>query len=214
MADEKNEQDRPQDHQQGNHGDMAERGVTRPGAMKSVGGKMHEHHEQMRQQQHEGHEKKEGHEEHGDMMNDQQRLHMLATHHNKTLWIYWLLIILGIWVIAFALSFSYDTAWDPFFGDGSRLVLTSKVSEMMPISDGGLGIWMMFVPTALGNEGVVADIDHLAGALVVTVSVIAMGEVVRAFRYLNIVLGLLIAAISLPRGRKTETYGTWDRLIV
>jgi hypothetical protein len=29
--------------------------------------------------------------------------------------------------------------WDPFFGDGTRRVLTSEVSRMFPISDAGLG---------------------------------------------------------------------------
>lgn len=39
-----------------------------------------------------------------------------------------------------AYQFGYiDGIWDPFFGDGSRRVLTSSVSEMAPISDAGLG---------------------------------------------------------------------------
>jgi len=32
-----------------------------------------------------------------------------------------------------------DTVWEPFFGDGSRTVLTSSVSEILPIPDGALG---------------------------------------------------------------------------
>ena len=32
-----------------------------------------------------------------------------------------------------------DSVWEPFFGDGSRQILTSKVSEMLPIPDAALG---------------------------------------------------------------------------
>ena len=32
-----------------------------------------------------------------------------------------------------------DTAWDPFFGDGTRQVLESDLSETWPVSDGALG---------------------------------------------------------------------------
>ena len=77
-----------------------------------------------------------------------------------------------------------------------------------------------------------ADVAHLGGALIVTVSVIWMGEVLRIGRYLNVLLGLLVAtgpwlfgpspigysllntalgvfvaALAIPRGPKTESYG-------
>lgn len=32
-----------------------------------------------------------------------------------------------------------DTVWDPFFGDGSRKILTSSVSEALPVPDAILG---------------------------------------------------------------------------
>ena len=32
-----------------------------------------------------------------------------------------------------------DTVWEPFFGDGSRTILTSSMSEILPIPDGALG---------------------------------------------------------------------------
>lgn len=102
-----------------------------------------------------------------------------------------------------------------------------------------LGVWLMFAPSVLGTQELAADSDHLAGAVVVTVSVIAMAEVIRAGRLLNILLGLwiaaapwvltgatlgakwsavvtglLIAVLALPRGPVRERYGTWDRMIV
>jgi len=101
-----------------------------------------------------------------------------------------------------------------------------------------LGMWMMAVPDVLGNKGLVADVDHLAGALIVVASGIAFGEPVRTMRFLIVPLGLLIAgtpfvvseptvaggindvivglgaaALCLPRGAIRESFGSWDRWI-
>jgi uncharacterized membrane protein len=98
-----------------------------------------------------------------------------------------------------------------------------------------MGLWLMAVPAILGNVKPVANIDHRGGALIVTVSVITMGEVVRLGRYLNVLLGLLVAglpwllggateagqindlmvglsvvALAIPRGSKQEQYGLWE----
>lgn len=102
------------------------------------------------------------------------------------------------------------------------------------------GVVLMFSPTWFGIDirTHAADIAHLGGALIVTVSVIAMGEVLRLVRYLNVLLGLivavgpwltdgmtfgyaatcsalglLVAALAVPRGAKLETYGGWDRYV-
>ena len=102
-----------------------------------------------------------------------------------------------------------------------------------------LGVWMMLAPWAMGTEGAAAESNQVAGALVVTVSVVAMAEVVRAARLLNVLLGLWLAAapwligavasgatsnnvivglavilLSLPRGKIREHYGGWDKYIV
>jgi uncharacterized membrane protein len=102
-----------------------------------------------------------------------------------------------------------------------------------------LGLWLMAAPAALGAQGGAADSDHLFGALVATVAVIAMGEPVRAARYLNVALGVWIVAspfvmggasmastvnavllgaalvaLSLPRGPVRERYGGWTRCVV
>lgn len=102
-----------------------------------------------------------------------------------------------------------------------------------------VGIWLMFSPTVFGIETPASHIDHLAGALIVTVSVISMGEVVRQGRYLNVLLGLIVVvvpwflsggsvlshingavagliviALSIPRGKITEKFGPWDAYIV
>lgn len=102
------------------------------------------------------------------------------------------------------------------------------------------GLLLMLAPTYFGLDirTTAADIGHLGGALIVTVSIIAMGEVVRIGRYLNILLGVIVAAgvwitdasstgyataatalgvvailLSIPRGKVLERFGTWDRYV-
>lgn len=45
------------------------------------------------------------------------------------------------------------TVWDPFFGDGTRRVLTSDVSKMFPISDAGLGAVSYLIEILMGFMG-------------------------------------------------------------
>jgi uncharacterized membrane protein len=102
-----------------------------------------------------------------------------------------------------------------------------------------LGVWLVFAPSVFGTTGPAADSDHLSGALIVTVAVVAMAEVGRAFRFLNVplglwvalapwvlsgaalpaqlsglVVGLAVAALSFPRGVVYERYGGWDRYVM
>jgi uncharacterized membrane protein len=97
-----------------------------------------------------------------------------------------------------------------------------------------LGVWLMAAPAVLGATGRASDISHLAGALVLTWSVIGFGEVIRPVRLLNvpigvallaapwlvagyteasrwngIIVGLALILLSLPRGRIEERFGTW-----
>ena len=98
-----------------------------------------------------------------------------------------------------------------------------------------LGVWLMFAPDTLKTAGAAADSDHLLGALIVTVSVIAIGEVARTGRFFNLLLGAwLLAApwllagftpaarwndmllgvalmlLTIPRGKISERFGGWD----
>ena len=103
-----------------------------------------------------------------------------------------------------------------------------------------VGAWLMFTRLTFGTSGAMANSDHLVGALVITVAIIAWGEVARAARFLNALLGLwLLAApwmfegagsglavasslasgialivLSIPRGPVRESYGGWDRYVV
>lgn len=58
-----------------------------------------------------------------------------------------------------------------------------------------LGVLLMFLPAWFGIsiEERSADVAHLGGALVLTVSVVSMGEVMRIGRYLNLPLALGVA---------------------
>jgi uncharacterized membrane protein len=61
----------------------------------------------------------------------------------------------GFAIATYLALFQYgvvDTVWEPFFGDGSRTVLESKLSRVLPVSD-----------AALGAAGYLAD--ALAGVL-------------------------------------------------
>lgn len=52
------------------------------------------------------------------------------------------LALVGFGIALYLTLFQYDvvdTIWEPFFGDGSRTVLDSSLSKVLPVSDGALG---------------------------------------------------------------------------
>ena len=103
-----------------------------------------------------------------------------------------------------------------------------------------IGVVLMFTRLLFGTTGAMADSDHLIGSLIITNTVIALAEVVRPMRFLNIffgfwliiapwilsgasfwasfwsvVFGFTIIALSLPRGKRSkEHYAAWDKYIV
>ena len=98
----------------------------------------------------------------------------------------------------------------------------------------------MLTRITLGSEGAMANSDHVVGALVITVAIIATAEVARALRFINaafgawlvaapfmlagasaagtvasVGVGLLLIGLSLPRGKRSgEHYAGWDRFVV
>ena len=107
------------------------------------------------------------------------------------------------------------------------------------ILSAALGIWLMFAPTVFGSTGGAADSDHLFGALITTFAVIVLAEVIRAGRFINVlfgawvivapwlfsgattsakvndlIAGVAIIALSIPRGPIRERYANWNRLIL
>lgn len=108
------------------------------------------------------------------------------------------------------------------------------------ILSAAVGISLMFAPAFFGMEkgSGSADSDHLVGALVITIAVIAWAEVGRATRFLNFLLGawlavgtwflhggtqfsrfsgalsgLLLILLSLPLGQIRDAYGSFDRYV-
>jgi len=102
-----------------------------------------------------------------------------------------------------------------------------------------LGAWLMVAPAVFQTEGQTAHSDHILGALVVTVAIVAFAEVTRAARFINIalalglivlpwvfggatfasgindlIIGVLIIGLSIPPGKIKNTYGGWNALIV
>lgn len=103
-----------------------------------------------------------------------------------------------------------------------------------------LGTVIMFAPSLFGAsiENTASNIVHLSGALIIVVSVISMGEIVRRGRFLNILpalaliagpwlvnnsplllnltsslIGIAVIALSFPVGKITEMYGSWDKYV-
>ena len=101
-----------------------------------------------------------------------------------------------------------------------------------------VGLWLMASPTVFGSRGGAAHSDHIVGALVVTVAIIALADVGRAARFINVAfgawfiaapwllngatttaawndvaVGIALILLSLRRGPVRERYGTWQRFI-
>ena len=101
-----------------------------------------------------------------------------------------------------------------------------------------IGVWLMCTRLIYGTAGAMANSDHLMGALLLTVSVLAMAEVARPLRWLNIpiglwllaapwilagsglgaaigsmIAGLVIVAASLPKGPIRHRYAGWSELL-
>ncbi len=76
-----------------------------------------------------------------------------------------------------------------------------------------LGVAVMFAEEWLGVEGRGSDSNHVLGALFVTISVIAMAEVVRGLRYVNIGLGIYFMISPAFLGG-FSTWGIWSNILV
>ncbi|WP_119300285.1 NAD-dependent epimerase/dehydratase family protein [Dongia deserti] len=103
-----------------------------------------------------------------------------------------------------------------------------------------IGAYLLTTPLTHGTAPPLYFSDHVVGCLVVTIAVTALAELMRLVRLLNVplglwvavspflleggtmvgtvadvVLGLALVALSLPRGtRSQEQYGGWNRLIL
>jgi hypothetical protein len=101
-----------------------------------------------------------------------------------------------------------------------------------------IGVWIMASPAVAAINGSAANSQHLIGALIVTLAITAMAEACRAVRWINIIAAawLMISlmllpgfseaaawtniasavalfGLSIPKGKITERYGSFDRFI-
>ena len=58
----------------------------------------------------------------------------------------------------------------------------------------GIGLWLIVAPAVLDYGGIGATTHRIAGPIAAAVATIAMAEVVRGLRWLNLVTGLCVAA--------------------
>lgn len=101
-----------------------------------------------------------------------------------------------------------------------------------------LGAWLLFGNGLMGFTGVLSDNADVMGALTVVFSITAWAEVIRAVRFVNILLmawlivatclwggalqiilaciiGGIVIVLSLFKGRRIkEKYGSWDKFII
>ena len=140
-----------------------------------------------------------GHEDHD---SPEARERMARQHHEKTLWIYWTLILLGLWMIAAPLSFGTggpvaapsggrelwlsDAArlaaarWSDI-GAGVLLVIFGwrSLRPSRPVSLWiccGVGVWLTVAPVLLWSPNAFTYLnDTLVGALVIALTVLIPG---------------------------------------
>lgn len=106
-----------------------------------------------------------------------------------------------------------NSVWDPFFGDGSRRVLTSSVSQALPVPDASLGAAAYLLEAILESIGNVDRwqtrpwIVAAAGVVAAGLGIAALGLValqallVRAFCTLclcSAAISLLVAVLVVP----------------
>ena len=103
-----------------------------------------------------------------------------------------------------------------------------------------IGVWLTFTRVSFDSSGAMANSDHLIGLLVVTFAIMALAEVGRVVRFINIpfgawlivapwlldgiasplaawngvICGVLLIALAIPRGRIKDSYVGWDRYVV
>jgi len=102
-----------------------------------------------------------------------------------------------------------------------------------------IGVWLMCTRLIFTTQGEQANSDHLIGALVITISITALGETARPARFINVLLaipliaapwmldggslgadwsgviaGLLLILLSIPRGKIENHYGSWSRYLI
>ena len=172
---------------------MGMRGVTRPMAEKEL----RQHNKKMH-----GEGQQDKGQEQDMNMSDNMREKMLHMHHMQTLWVYWMIIILGTWVLLSPLTFDYSIgAVEPSGGRSVWLSLDQRIGFMKwsDIISGALliffgwrgltpnrpvslwvccfiGIWLTLAPLVFWSPSAVAYLnDTMVGALLIGLTILIPG---------------------------------------
>lgn len=179
------------------HGDdqkssgMGMRGVTRPMAEKEV----RKHNQKM-------HHNGEDNQQDDKMMSEDMRKQMLKMHHMQTLWVYWLIVLLGFWMILSPLTFDYGIGTvEPSGGRSVWLSLEQRIQFMKwsDIISGALliifgwrgltpnrpvsiwiccfiGVWLTMAPLLFWSPTAVAYLNNtMVGALIIALTILIPG---------------------------------------
>jgi uncharacterized membrane protein len=76
-----------------------------------------------------------------------------------------------------------------------------------------LGVWLTAASDVMGYEGPERVVDQIAGPLVVSMAIIAMAEVTRSVRWVNVALGLWLMLAPVLNGLQASTIGVHSALI-
>ncbi|WP_068840310.1 vitamin K epoxide reductase family protein [Pontibacter akesuensis] len=194
--------DKGQDKNQGNgkhQSGMGMRGVTRPMAEKEI----RQHNQNMHQDgQDKDQDEGQKQEMQGMDMTDEMREKMLRMHHMQTLWVYWMIIILGAWVLLSPLTFDYGIGTvQPSGGRSVWLTMEQRILFMKwsDIISGALlmffgwrgltpnrpvslwiccfiGIWLTMAPLLFWSPTAVAYLnDTMVGALIIALTILIPG---------------------------------------
>ncbi|HWO43056.1 MAG TPA: vitamin K epoxide reductase family protein [Candidatus Eisenbacteria bacterium] len=66
------------------------------------------------------------------------------------------LALIGFMIAAYLALYQWrvlDTVWEPFFGEGSRIILNSRISHILPIPDAALGAFGYLLDAVTGLVG-------------------------------------------------------------
>jgi uncharacterized membrane protein len=102
-----------------------------------------------------------------------------------------------------------------------------------------VGVWLMFSPHALETQGLLATSNYIGGPLISAISLISLSEAFRFVRWVNILIGIglvvvgffstqlgwlsvlnnllfgiLIIGLAIPKGKIKERYGIWEKMII
>jgi hypothetical protein len=107
------------------------------------------------------------------------------------------------------------------------------------LASAAVGVWVIAAPWVFGTRGPAFNFESVFGALAVVLAFVAWAEVTRTVRFLNVLIGLAIAVaiwflpdvslaarvsdlvagvvlivLSVPRGPIRDRYGSWDPFVV